>query len=373
MASSSAQDDGKEELKSLINNSESSSSSETSSSSAEIYYNPVSPIPVMNLSSTSVSNPPLTTSLPYLYPLMDSADVGGDSSPQESAPVYSVSNVSQHGDNKQQLEQKEQQRQEVVLPPTTMTPLSLETTTISVPLIPLSRKNDEIPISDGDDITYSASDAVEVREDGTRITTLPDLPATMTNETTTTIVPLSSTSPGQPPSTQQAVFVPSSSSETPTTTTPPEIADYSRIRETRDIIASASSSSVATKSAPGDIPDSGRDISETPLSPRDTRGTSTTDEHWSLWESMLICRNIKSSRVIADTLKNMKGYHFNFIVLDGVKVPSPFPFSLFDKFSFDFLEMLNISSLQFSDNFSDRGREYYYGRSNRGGAGGTRV
>ena len=97
----------------------------------------------------------------------------------------------------------------------------------------------------------------------------------------------------------------------------------------------------------------------------------TTDDHWSLWESMLVCRNIKSPRVLAESLRNMKGYHFNFIVFDSVKLPQPFPFSLFDKFSFDFFEMLNISSLQFANNFSDKGRDYDYGRSYARNAGGS--
>ena len=92
---------------------------------------------------------------------------------------------------------------------------------------------------------------------------------------------------------------------------------------------------------------------------------SPSNDHWSLWESMLVCRNIKSPRVLAETLKNMRGYHFNFIVLDSVKLPQPFPFSLFQKFSFDFLEILNISSIQFAENFNDRTRDYSFGRSSK--------
>jgi hypothetical protein len=102
-----------------------------------------------------------------------------------------------------------------------------------------------------------------------------------------------------------------------------------------------------------------------------TESPPRTDDHWSLWESMLVCRNIKSPRVLAESLRNMRGYHFNFIVFDSVKLPQPFPFSLFDKFSFDFFEMLNISSLQFSNNFSDKGRDYDYGRSYARNAGGN--
>lgn len=82
---------------------------------------------------------------------------------------------------------------------------------------------------------------------------------------------------------------------------------------------------------------------------------------------------------------SMRGYHFNFVILDNVKLPQPFPFSQFQRwdgfcctrfthhpvftclrFSFDYLDLLNLSSLQFTDNFNDKGRDYYYGRSNRG-------
>lgn len=91
------------------------------------------------------------------------------------------------------------------------------------------------------------------------------------------------------------------------------------------------------------------------------------DDHWSLWETLLVCRNIRSARVVAESLNNLKGYHFNFVIIDSCKIPQPFPFSLFSKFSFDFLEILNVTSLQFADNFTDKNRrEYFYGRSSKG-------
>ena len=67
---------------------------------------------------------------------------------------------------------------------------------------------------------------------------------------------------------------------------------------------------------------------------------------------------------------SLRGYHINYMVLDSVKLPQPFPFSLFARFSFDFLELSNLSSLQFVNNFkSKEEREYSYARSNRGASG----
>ena len=92
-----------------------------------------------------------------------------------------------------------------------------------------------------------------------------------------------------------------------------------------------------------------------PLAP--VANEDRSQDHWSLWESMLVCRKVRSAQVIADTLNSMRGYHFNFVVLDNVKLPQPFPFSLFQRFSFDFLELLNLSSLQFVDNFHEARRK----------------
>ena len=94
--------------------------------------------------------------------------------------------------------------------------------------------------------------------------------------------------------------------------------------------------------------------------------SQTLNPHWSLWETIFECKNVKSSSVMADVLKNMKGYHFNNIILEDVELPSPFPFSLFSHFSFEFMEIMNVGSLQFSDNFSGKQRGYFYGRSNKG-------
>lgn len=108
-------------------------------------------------------------------------------------------------------------------------------------------------------------------------------------------------------------------------------------------------------------------ISSSPSSPS-SPSSSGGDEssHWSLRESLVVCKNVKSARVMADVLRNMKGYHFNNIILDDVRLPNPFPFALFSNFSFDFLELLQVSSLQFTDNFSDKSRDYFYGRSSKG-------
>lgn len=72
------------------------------------------------------------------------------------------------------------------------------------------------------------------------------------------------------------------------------------------------------------------------------------NDHWSLWDTMLICRNINSDKVFLDSIKGAKGYHFNFIIIDSVKLPSPFPLSVFKFLSFD---MLNILSFHHSSSY----------------------
>lgn len=85
--------------------------------------------------------------------------------------------------------------------------------------------------------------------------------------------------------------------------------------------------------------------------------------HWSLWETMLICRNINSDKVFLDSIKGAKGYHFNFIIIDSVKLPSPFPLSVFKFISFKYFEMMNILSVQFWNNFIDNRKVNFQGRT----------
>lgn len=94
-------------------------------------------------------------------------------------------------------------------------------------------------------------------------------------------------------------------------------------------------------------------VASTSTSSSSSSSPKPLPDHFSLWETMVQCRNINSAKVIADVLKNMKGYHFDFIVFDTVELPTPFPMSLFNGFSFEFLEIMNITSIQFHNNFQE--------------------